>query len=153
MSFFKKPILGVDLGTRTIKGVQLKKGKNGKVELVNHFFQDLALTSDNFPVQCDRDNAFKAALEIHSLVSSNAATTIRDSEVMSFNLELPKMSEKELIQVVPQEVAEQGQLNMDEHSVDFVVSPAGVKVHCVKKSVVLAQMKILEKSGSARKRN
>ena len=29
MSFFKKtPLLGVDLGTRTINGVQLKKNKN-----------------------------------------------------------------------------------------------------------------------------
>jgi len=147
MSFFKKPLLGVDLGTRTIKGVQLKKSNSGKVSLVGHFFQDLSKTSNNFPAQCNRQEALKAALEIQSLTSSNAATTVKDSEVMTFNLDLPSMSDKELQQVVPQEVAEQGQLNMDEHSCDYIVYPNTVKAHCVKKSVVLDQMKVLENVG------
>ena len=147
MSFFKKPLLGVDLGTRTIKGVQLKKNKSGKVSLVGHFFQDLAQVSRDFPMQCNREEALKAALEIQSLTSSNAATTVKDSDVMSFNLELPTMSEKEMAQVVPQEIAEQGQLNIDEHSCDFVVYPTMVKAHCVKKNIVLNQMKVLETAG------
>jgi type IV pilus assembly protein PilM len=147
MIFPKKLLLGVDLGTRTIKGVQLKQGKNGKVLLHKHFFQDLALISEQYPADCNREEAFKAALEIQSLVSSQAASAIKDSKVMSFQLELPTMSDKELIQVVPQEVAEQGQLNMDEHSFDFIVQPNGVKAFCVKKSVVLDQMKLLEDAG------
>ena len=147
MSFLKKPLLGVDFGTRTIKGIRLKKNKSGKIALSEYFFQDLANTSKDFPIKCNREEALRAALETQSLVSSEAATTVKDSDVYSFNLELPTMSEKELEQVVPQEVAEQGQLNMDEHSCDFVVYPNMVKAHCVKKDVVLNKMKLLEQVG------
>lgn len=147
MSLFKKSILGVDLGTRTIKGVKLKQGKKGKMTLVGHFFQDLSQVCEGSPAQCNREEAFAAALEVQSLKSCNAATTVKDSEVMSFDLELPEMSEKELAQVVPQEIAEQGQLNIEDISYDFVKYPSKVKAHCVKKTVVLEQMKVLENAG------
>ncbi len=147
MSFFKKSVLGVDLGTRTIKGIRLKKNKTGKMVLAGHFFQDLSQTTENFPSNCNREEALKAALEIHSLGSSDAATTVKDSDVLTFNLELPTMSERELAQVVPQEIAEQSQLNIDDLSCDFIVYPNNVKAHCVKKEVVMKQMKLLENVG------
>ena len=77
MSFFKKPILGVDLGSRTIKGIRLKKSRTGKLVLAAHFFQDLSNTTKDFPENCNQEEALRAALEIQSLISSDAATTIK----------------------------------------------------------------------------
>ena len=158
MNFFKKQILGVDLGSRTIKGVQLKAGKDGKVQLIGHFFQDLSKTTENFPTQSTtgmRDEVFKAAIETQRLTSLNAATTIRDSDVLSFSFNLPPMSEKELSQVVPQEIADQSHIAVDDYSCDFIVSSAptenpelkAVKAYCVKKDLVLEQMKTLKDAG------
>ena len=147
MSFFKKAMLGIDLGTRTLKGVQLCKGSNGKISLKNYFFQDLAQVSKEYPGTCNREEVLKASLETHDLIHSSTASAVKDVDVITFNLELPVMSEKEYEQVVPLEVGEQAQLNMEEHSCDYVVYPNFVKAHCVKKSVVLEQMKILQEAG------
>ena len=147
MIFSKKPILGVDLGSRNLKGVQLKKDKKGKVSLAAHFFQDLALTTHTYPSNCKRDEALKAALEIQSLSSRNVAATVKDSELLTFNLELPTMSEKEMEKIVPLEVTELGQLRMDEHTFDFIVHPKFVKAYCVKNTTVLKQIRILESAG------
>lgn len=146
MSFFKKVMLGIDLGTRTLKGVQLSKGRNGKVSLKKYFFQDLAQVTSDYPSTCNREEVLKASLETQDLLYSSTASAVKDAEVMTFNLELPVMSEKELNQVVPLEVGEQAQLNMEDYSCDYVVYPNFVKAHCVKKSVVLEQMKILQEA-------
>ena len=155
MSWFKKQILGVDLGTRTIKGVKLKKGKDGRVSLAGHFFQDLATTSEEFPVRNNREEAFRAAIEVQKLSSSYAATTIRDAEVMSFHLDLPKMSENEMTEAVSVEISEQAHISMADHTCDYLVTEASednpdvtqVKAYCVKKDVVLEQMKQLKDAG------
>ena len=155
MNFFKKQILGVDLGARTIKGVKLKKGKDGRVSLVGHFFQDLAQLSENFPEKCNRSEVLKATIETQQLSSSHAATAIRDSDVMSLVLSLPPMSDKELAQVVPQEISEQTQIAIEEHSCDYLVSSAPaedpnmtlVKAYCVKRDVVFQQMDLLKEAG------
>jgi type IV pilus assembly protein PilM len=146
MNFFKTNVLGVDLGTRTLKGVKLKPSTSGKVKLVNLFFHDLSLTSTQFP-ECDRAEAFKAAIETQGLSHSQTASAVRDSEVMSFTLNLPKMSAKELAQVVPEEIAEQAHIEIEEHSIDFLVTEdkkdsdtTTVKAFCVKRDVVLEQM-------------
>ena len=153
MNFFKKDILGVDLGTRTLKGVKLKQDKVGRVQLVNLFFHDLALTAQHFP-ECDRAEAFKAAVETQGLSHSQTATAVKDSEVMSFTLSLPTMSEKELAQVVPQEIAEQAHISIDDHSCDYFATPdpknsdvTTVKAFCVKKELVLEQMNSLKAAG------
>ena len=155
MNFFKKQILGVDLGARTIKGVRLTRGKDGKVHLSGHFFQDLAQVSEDFPSRINRDEVLKASVEVQELSSSPAATTVRDSEVMAFSFNLPKMSEKELRQVVPQEVGEIARIPMDDQFCDYYVTNDKnddpdvtlIKAFCVKRELVLAQMKLLEAAG------
>ncbi|NDG84582.1 MAG: hypothetical protein EBX52_06025 [Proteobacteria bacterium] len=155
MKWFKKELLGVDLGTRTLKGVKLKQEKDGRVVLSGHFFQDLSGTSENFPERVNRDEALKAAIEVQKLKASYAATAIPDSDVLTFNLELPKMSERELGKVVPVEVGEVSNLPMEEHACDFVLSPVqpenhevvSVKAYCVKKQRVLDCMKQLKDAG------
>ena len=155
MSWFKKDILGVDLGTRTLKGVKLKQDKSGRVTLARHFFQDLALTSENFPNRSNREEALKAAIEVQRLSSSVAAGAIRDTDVISLSLELPRMSDKELQKAVPLEIAEMSGISVDDHSVDFLVTKGpennpeviAVKAYCVKKDRVLEQMKSMKDAG------
>ena len=153
MGLFKKDILGIDLGYRTLKGVQLKQDKKGRVSLQNHFFHDLALTSENFP-ECNRDEVFKAALETHGLQHAYSATAVKDSEVMSFTFSLPVMSDQELAQVVPQEIAEQAHIAIDDHSCDYLLTkdPSNpeattVKAYCVKRDLIVEQLKQLKDAG------
>jgi type IV pilus assembly protein PilM len=146
-----KPVLGVDIGSRTIKGVKLKKEKDGRIHLASHFFQDLAQTSDEFPARCNRDEAFKAAVEIQRLNSSQAASAVKDSEIMTFSFSLPHMTEKELAQAVPQEVAEQAQIQVDDYVFDFLSSrhetTEEIKAFCVKRDLVLEQMDAIKNAG------
>ena len=154
MNWFKKPLLGVDLGSRTVKGVQLKKEKGGRVSLTGHFFQDLAKVSEDFPSRVNRDESLRAALEVQRLGSCPAAGAILDSEVLTFTLELPKMNEKELAKVVPQEVAELAGVVLEEHSIDFVIPQTqpenpeamSVRAFCVKRETVVKQMKFLSEA-------
>ena len=153
--FFNKQLLGVDLGKRTIKGVKLMKAKDGTVKLVNHFFQDLAATSEQFPEKANRIEALKAALEIHKLSSSYVASTVRDSQVMSFLFDLPQMSDKELSQIVPLEIAEHANIIVEDHNCDYTLSPVlsekpgmtAIRAYCVKREVVLEQMRVLKEVG------
>ena len=155
MNWFKRELLGVDLGTRTLKGVKLSQEKDGKVVLSGHFFQDLLNTSENYPNQVNSSEALKAALEIQKLKSAYAAAAIPDSEIQTYTLELPKMSEKELKKAVPVEVAEASNLSMEDHACDFVLSPVqpennevvAVRAFCVKKERVLESMKSLTTAG------
>lgn len=145
------PVLGVDIGTRTIKGVKLKKDRDGRVHLVSHFFQDLALTSDDFPNRTNVDEAFKAAIEIQRLNASQASTTVKDAEVLSFQFTLPEMTEKELEQAVPQEVAEQGHIPVEDYVCDYLAtkeeSTQAIKAFCVKRELILKQMDMLKAAG------
>lgn len=155
MSWFKKDILGVDLGARTLKGVKLKQDQSGRVSLIRHFFQDLALISEDFPNRSNRDEALRAAIEVQRLKSSPAAGAIRDTEVMNLSIEFPKMTEKELSKAVPLEVAELAGISLDAYSCDYIMtkSPAenpevvGVKAYCVKKDLVLEHMMQLKDAG------
>jgi type IV pilus assembly protein PilM len=155
MNFFRKKILGVDVGARTVKGVRLRQERDGRVELDGHFFQDLAVTSDEFPVRTNRDEALKAAIEVQRLSSSIASTALRDTEIMTFNLEFPKMREKEIEKIILQEAAEAGGFAAEEHSCDFVVSPQAtdnpevmaVRAYAAKKDLVFEQMKTLKTAG------
>ncbi|MBU6152768.1 MAG: pilus assembly protein PilM [Bdellovibrionales bacterium] len=155
MNWFKKDILGVDFGTRTLKGVKLKQDKAGRVVLAGHFFQDLSLTSESFPNHSNRDEALKAAIEVQRLGASVAAAAVRDSDVTTLGLELPRMSEKELQKAVPLEVSEMSGISPDDHSIDFLVTKGpennpeviGVRAYCVKKDLVLNQMKRMKDAG------
>ncbi len=155
MSWFKKDILGVDLGARTLKGVKLKQDKTGRVILSRHFFQDLALTSESFPERTNQDEAFRAAIEVQRLKSAYSASSVRDADVISLSLELPKMSDKELKKAVPLEIAEMSGISADDHSVDYLVTKGpennpeviGIKAYCVKKDLVLSQIKQMKDAG------
>ena len=153
--FFKKQILGIDIGERTIKGVKLKKDRGGRVKLVSHFFQDLSEISKNFPDQVNVSEALKATLETHRLDASHAATAVRDHHVMSFLLDLPNMSDKELAQVIPQEIAEQTKIDIENHTFDYALSPTlskldgmtAIKAYCIKRDVVLEKIENLKLVG------
>lgn len=156
MKWFKRQVLGVDLGSRVVKGVKLKKMRDGRVGLENYFFQDLTDVMENVQDEKTRKEAIQALIEVRKLNQSESACTVQDREVMLLTLELPHMSEKELAEVVPAEAAEQGGLNESEYSFDFLMDQGvqnengglvPVKTYCVRKELVLNRMKELKALG------
>lgn len=148
-------LLGVDLGTRSVKGVKLKM-KSGRVRLVGHFFQDLSLTTECFPEKVNFDEAFKAALQVRQLATSTASAAIRDSEVSSFRFSLPKMKEKEMRLAVAHELAESAGTDTISINYDYALIPKAVgtesetvdvRAYFAKQETVSKRVNQLKRSG------
>lgn len=151
-NIFKKPGFGLDLGSRTIKGVKLKK-KNGQVFLDRFFFHDLAQTSDQYPEQSNLTETLKAKVEMSRLSNSSTAVNIQDDEVFNFNFTLPKMKESEMRFAVAHEIQDSINISIDDLSFDYIViddanTPMGenvkVKAYCAKRDAVVARTEALK---------
>lgn len=115
-----KPLLGVDMGSRTIKGLRLKKHK-GRVFLDGYFFHDLAQTSESYPERSNAQETLKAGIEIQKLRKQTFATTVPDREVMHVALSLPKLKPAELRTAVKHELSEHTGIPIEELAFDFTV--------------------------------
>lgn len=158
--FRGKPI-GVDLGTRTIKGIQLKR-KNSYVYVEKFFFHDLSKTSDRFPDESNVAETLKANVELTELKKSWVACSLRDEDVLSMNFNLPAMKKNEMDQAVAHEISEHLNLSPDKLSFDYSVvtqtgtsaadeSPIGpseveIKAYCVNREIVQSRLKILKEA-------
>lgn len=153
--FLQPALLGVDLGSRSVKGVKLKM-KAGRVRLVSHFFQDLAETTEDFPENINFDEALKAALQVRQLATSTVAAAIRDSAVSSFQFSMPKMKDKEMRLAVAHELAESAGTDAVSINYDYALVPpaAGtqsdtveVRAYFAKKETVTERLDQLKRSG------
>lgn len=149
----RKPVLGVDLGSRTLKGIRLKE-KNGRVQLDRHFFQDLSSVSDQFPNNPPTAESFKAAVEVQALNSARASTTLRDSDVMTFTFAMPKMNKKELEIAVRHELAEHTQMPIDQITYDYQLTHTKneegnreIRAYCAKRDQVMDKFDSLKNAG------
>jgi type IV pilus assembly protein PilM len=159
---FRKPSIGVDLGTRTIKGVRLRKKRN-QVYLDRYFFHDLAKTSKQFPGQADSIEPLKANIEINQLAKARAAVNLRDEDVFNFNLQLPRMKAAEMRCAVAHEIQENINIPVDELSFDYVIAErtglqdehddtlpgenVRVKAYCTKREVIKERIRTLKACG------
>src|ERR1700722_7321699 len=158
LNYLKKPPVGVDLGSRTIKGVRLKKIKN-QVVLDRYFFHDLAQPGAQYP---DRSNfeanlaeRLKANVELNQLTNTGVAVNIKDEDVFNFNFELPKMKDSEMRYAVAHEIQDSINIPTDELSFDYIVADAPgtalgekvkVKAYCAKRDAVVQRTEILKHS-------
>ncbi len=117
LSLFK-PLIGIDLGHRTIKGVILKK-KGRKVVLDRYFFADLAEVLPGFPKSRDPSKVLLAMQEILKLAGVRASTAIPDDQVFNFEISLPQMPKSEVGQAIQFEAANQARISETELAVDF----------------------------------
>lgn len=152
MSFFRNKVAGMDLGTRTLKAIQLKK-KRGRVHLDRYFFLDRLLGTD--PAR-DVSETLKALVEINDLKGVPVSSALPDSSVYAFGLTLPAMPEDDLRLAVVNEVSTQLRRPEEELVIDFYVEgsddgPDGkqlrIRAFCSEKGLVQTHMRTLSKAG------
>ena len=84
---FRKPSFGLDLGGRSLKGVQLYI-KSGRVCLGKYIYYDF-VDDQNFPQIQATHQRLRALVETQELQKFNVYSALKDIEVSRFNLELP----------------------------------------------------------------
>lgn len=119
----KKKILGLDIGTRSVKGVLLSR-KGEQVALENYFYIDLPETLGEPGAGSEHVGRVVADLvEGAGLRNALVASAIDDREVQVVNISLPGLPDGELRLAVLNELEAQLGLEVKEHSVDFTVTP------------------------------
>ena len=118
----KKKILGLDIGTRAVKGVVLGQ-KDGQVTLDNYFYFDLKQPQGG-PVSPEAVGRVVADLvEGAGLRKTRVASCIEDREIQVVSLTMPILSEEELRVAVTNELEAQLGIDSKELAIDFVVVP------------------------------
>lgn len=148
MIFQMEPNSGLDLGTRSVKGVVLKK--NGvKIHLANCFLVDFARGRGNLPSVDDTFALAGAAIEANSWKNRWVGSIFDDKEIIIFELTLPKIPEAEILPAVENEVEQKLSFPIEDAQIDYTILSSTekaiqVRIYCVKKSCVekkVAQLK------------
>lgn len=118
----RKKILGLDIGSRSVKGVILSR-QGSQVSLDNYFYVDLpeALGGPASAAQIERVVA--DLVEGAGLRKALVASAIEDRELQVVSLSLPSMPESELRAAVLNELEAQLGIEAKELAVDFTVAP------------------------------
>lgn len=101
---FMKPrkSFGIDLGTRAMKGVELRRGSRGLV-LERFFFEDFgARLQQMSPVEKSRH--LSTLLEVHEMSGQKVYSALPDAQVSVFNLQFPPMPLEEVRSAVRHEM-------------------------------------------------
>ena len=116
----KAGLIGVDVGTRTLKGISLTKSK-GKVWLENYFFHDLADGNELYPLDAPVFECLRAMIEVKGFKGYRAASCLFDREVIIHDMILPQMPKADLDLAIQNEMEEQFALRTAEACFDHVV--------------------------------
>jgi type IV pilus assembly protein PilM len=117
---FKKPPIGLDIGSRTIKALKLKK-RGKKIVLDKFFFYDLAEGNAKFPTIHSLHESLTALVEVHGFANQDTVTCIPEGDVAIFDLILPKMPENDLVAAVAGEVEQLISFPLEQASIGHVV--------------------------------
>jgi type IV pilus assembly protein PilM len=151
MGLFKKE-MGLDIGSRTLKGLKLKK-KSGKIVLDRFFFYDLAENNDEFPIISNLGDSLKAIVEVNGLAGTSVNLSLNENDVLIFDLDLPIMPEADLAAAIANEIEQRISFPITEASIGHSVLARGekltIKAFCVriddiKKNLVLLHDSLLQ---------
>jgi type IV pilus assembly protein PilM len=120
-------LLGLDVGHRNVKGVQLSR-QGSRVILDRYYFTDLAGVFPNFPRERDTAQVIKALAEIHKLAGTKTSTALSDDQVLNFDLNLPALPASEMRLAVEYEVGNIARIPESELSVDYWEESKGSRV-------------------------
>ena len=151
MIWNREPNSALDIGTRTVKGVTLKKSGN-KVILRDHLFVDLLKGRGYLPESQEAEQLVKAVLEASSWRSSWVGSVVQDNQFLTFELNLPKMPENEIRGAIENELEQKINFPLDKAIIEYVVledfprnnSPVNVIAYCIKKHLILDQIELLQ---------
>lgn len=148
MIFQMEPNSGLDIGTRTVKGVVLKK-RGDKMVLTNCFLLDLAKGRGFLPTGEDALTIAGAAVEANNWRNSWVGSLFEDKELITFELTIPKIPEEEIRAAVENELEQKLTFPIEDAVIDFSVSAVNeqsllVRIFCVKKSFVEKKISLLK---------
>lgn len=154
--FRKQRVLGVDIGSSSIKVLELKEGGKKAYQLLNFGIAPLpadvvvdgAIMDSNTCVE-----ALKNLLKSLNLKTTTAATSVSGTSVLIKKITLPMMSEEELEESIQWE-AEQYITNINDVNIDFhILGPAQEEgqMHVLlvgaKKEIINERIQLLQEAG------
>jgi type IV pilus assembly protein PilM len=158
LKFLKdKPLIALDIGTSSIKLIQLKRTR-GKYELVNFGIIPIpswAITEDRIVEPEIVSEAIKNLVTSEKIKTKYVALAISGSSVVIKKIVVPLMSEAELAESIYGEVEQYIPYNIEEVNIDFYILPQEqedteemqVIFVAVKNEQVLEYSDIIEKAG------
>lgn len=117
--FFKQSNIGIDLGSRTTKAVQIQKN-SGSVAVTGHFFHDAGMT-DGFPKMGLKAAELKALAQVAGFSKQKVSSCLDDRDVETCEFVLPEMPKAELIPAVQSEAEQRIHFPVEEAFMDHVV--------------------------------
>jgi type IV pilus assembly protein PilM len=150
----QKALVGLDIGSSSIKAVELKKSKHG-YELVSFGLEPLAQDTVVDGAIMDAPlvaGAISNIFETHKIKTVNVATSVSGHSVIVKRVSLPPMTEEELYdrlqseasQHIPFDIAD---VNLDHQLLESTDSQMDVLLVAVKKDKILNHTNVLAQAG------
>jgi type IV pilus assembly protein PilM len=118
--WLKPSNIGIDLGSRTVKGVRLQKSGN-QVSLVKFLFHDVGMSKTQFPKEKIEGNELKALMEVAGFAKHRVSTSLDDRDVETCEFVLPEMPVEELGAAVRHEAEQRIHFPVEEAFMDHVI--------------------------------
>ena len=147
---------GIDVGTRSLKGIQLARHK-GRVCVEKFFYQDLAANNELYPLDTSAGDTLKALATVSGFQKTPICCAPADGDVLTLDLTLPEMPKKDLESAVRNEIETHLNLKSEDVSVSYLhlkPVPVGdathnlIKVYCVNRQVLLPLLQSLRAAGT-----
>lgn len=145
-----KTLLGLDIGTQTIKAVQISREKNANVLLAAGYIPTPAKASSLFSSQKGNDEQIMAD-SINRLVhdmkisSSQVSASLPSANVITRVLELPLMSENELESSIKWEAEQYIPMPLSKVKIDYTVIDKNEQTGKMKILLIAAPTDLIEK--------
>jgi len=156
--FGKQTIVGLDVGSSSIKAVELHRGRNG-IEVSHVALEPLAadIVVDSMIVDSGTvSSAISKLFNEKQIKSRSVATSVSGHSVIVKKISLPMMSDQELAETIQKEAAQQIPFDIAYLSIDYQIlsedptSPQmDVLLVAVKKDKILNYTNVLSMAGKA----
>lgn len=149
----KKQNIGLDIGTRALKGVCLKPDQ-GKVKIEKFLFHDMSSANDKYPENNPIESRLAALVEGSQMIDREVCSVLENGDVAHLEFTLPALGEKELTAAITNEVEEQLNMSQDEITYDFLSEPIEnegdkqikIKVYWARKDLVMNRVNLIKKA-------
>jgi len=150
----KKALVGLDIGSSSIKAVELKSTKQG-YELVSFGLENLAQDTVVDGAIMDAplvDGAISNIFDTQKIKTKNVATAVSGHSVIVKRVTLPMMTEDELYDRIQSEASQHipfdiADVNLDHQLLESLESQMDVLLVAVKKDKILNHTNVLAQSG------
>ncbi len=150
----QKALVGLDIGSSSIKAVELKSTKQG-YELVSYALESLAQDTVVDGAIMDAPlvaGAISQIFETQSVKTKNVATSVSGHSVIVKRVTLPMMTEEELYDRIQSEASQHipfdiADVNLDYQLLDSVEGQMDVLLVAVKKDKILNHTNVLAQAG------